>query len=172
MTNGAFWIDFRKEIFRYLGKKRIDVLNSSIFPSVFPWLSWGGCRLLMILQTFLVTIIWRIPRLDEIKKIPPVCFPVERIKEKYPRWLFLMKTNIFTLIASFPPHLSSAQRKQPELIPLVPTALMSSDDHRWTITAALWRTSSSPLRLQSAQSCGVLCRVPLLQVSQPEAMLD
>lgn len=66
-----------------------------------------------------------------------------------------MKTNIFTLIASFPPHLSSVQRKQPELIPLVPTALMSSDDHGWTIKAALCRTSSSPLQLQSAQSCGL-----------------
>lgn len=84
MTNGAFWIDFQKEIFRYLGKKRINVLHSSIFPSVFPGLSWGGCRLLMILQTFLVTIIRRIPRLDEIKKNPSGLFPSWTDQAKIP----------------------------------------------------------------------------------------
>lgn len=44
-----------------------------------------------------------------------------------------MKTNIFTLTAPFPPHPSSAHRKHPELIHLVGTALMSSDDHSQSV---------------------------------------
>lgn len=94
----------------------------------FPRLGWGGCRLLMIHQTFLVTIIWCILRLDEIEN-PSSLFPSSTDQGKIPLLASFDKNkhlHPYSLV-SCPPFLQLRKNSLNSSI----SDSSTPDDNRW-----------------------------------------